>query len=138
MPVGCAPKLVPVPNNASCLTADKTLWNTNVLQTSGTASGDYPIAIGQEGQPPPDAYRSDVCERAWLDCVNGHLLPQEAAFCTSSCSGACASPSVPGSGSGDTTWAVVPCGSAQCWHITCNNRACNAQVGCCGGLGSGG
>jgi hypothetical protein len=136
-PVACAPKPAPVPDSASCLTADKTMWNENTLQTSGTATGDYLIGIGQQGQPPPDAYRSDVCERAWLDCVNGHLLAQEAAFCTSSCSGACAAPSAPSGGSGDTAWVVVPCGSAECWRITCGNRGCGAQVACCGGLGSG-
>ncbi|HET9622278.1 MAG TPA: hypothetical protein VFP84_12985 [Kofleriaceae bacterium] len=137
-PVGCAPKMVPSPNNASCLTADKTLVNQQVLFAGGQASGDYPIGIGQQGQPPPDAYRSDVCERAWLDCTNGHLLPAEASFCTNQCNGVCAAPSVPFAMMGTTTYTVVPCGSAMCWHITCVDRGCGAQVGCCSGFGGSG
>jgi hypothetical protein len=131
MPVGCGPKPAPVPASASCLTANKTQWNTNFLFAIGTASGDYPIGIGQEGQPPPDAYRADVCERAWLSCVNGELLPQEGLFCSNACGGACAAPSAPAGGSGDTTWTVVPCGSIECWHITCGGRGCGAEVACC-------
>ena len=129
----CPPKQATLPTTASCLTADKILFNVTLLGSAGTATGDYPIGIGQENQPPPDAYRADVCERAWVDCVNGHLLPQEATFCSQTCGGACASPSAPFpmGMTPSTTYTVVPCGSIQCWHITCQAYACAAQDGCC-------
>jgi hypothetical protein len=138
----CPPQPAGVPATASCLTADKMLFNVTLLAAAGTATGDYPIGIGQENQPPPSAYRADVCNRAWADCVNGHLLPQEATFCSSTCGGACASPSAPspfGMTPG-TTYTIVPCGSIQCWHITCQAYGCAAQDGCCAtitGSGSG-
>jgi len=138
----CPPKMT-TPSSASCLTADKMLFNVTLLATSGSATGDYPIGIGQEGQPPPQGYRADVCERAWASCVNGHLLPMEAAFCSSSCGGACAAPSIPTpfGMTASTTYTVVPCGSITCWHITCQAYGCAAQTGCCAtitGSGSGG
>lgn len=130
-----------VPTPASCLTADKIQFGTTQLFAAGTATGDYPIAIGQENQPPPEGYRADVCNRAYLDCVNGHLLPQEALFCTNTCGGACAAPGAPGPfETASTTYTIVPCGSAQCWHITCPAYGCTAQVACCAtntGSGSG-
>jgi hypothetical protein len=139
----CPPKPSPEPATASCLTADKMLFNETLLATSGTATGDYPIGIGQENEPPPDAYRADVCERAWNDCVNGGLIPLIGSFCSSTCNGACASPGAPtpfGNTPG-TTWTIVPCGSIQCWRITCQAYGCASQVGCCAtitGPGSGG
>ena len=131
----CAPQPAGVPATASCLTANKILFNVTLLAAAGTATGDYPIGIGQENQPPPDAYRADVCNRAWADCVSGHLLPLEALFCTNTCGGACAAPSAPspfGMPPG-TTYTIVPCGSIQCWHITCQAYGCAAQDGCCAG-----
>lgn len=139
----CPPKQGGVPAAASCQTADKMLFNVTLLATAGMATGDYPIGIGQENQPPPDGYRADVCERAWADCVDDHLIPQEGIFCSSTCGGACAAPSAP-SPFGmppNTTYTVVPCGSIQCWRITCRAYGCAAQVGCCAtvtGSGSGG
>jgi hypothetical protein len=138
----CPPKPAGVPGTASCL-VNRILFNVTLLTASGIATGDYPIGIGQENQPPPAAYRADVCERAWVDCVSGHLLPAEGMFCSSVCGGACAAPSAP-SPFGmvpSTTWTIVPCGSIQCWRIRCQAYGCAAQDGCCAtipGSGSGG